>query len=134
MARAMAVRFAVFVDEQRVPIDEEIDERDRIDPAAVHALVSSAGGTPMATGRFFVREDETVQIGRMAVVQSGRGRGLGRLVLHALMQEARNRGYAMAVLFAQLHARAFYEQTGFVAYGETFIDAGISHIAMTRAL
>ncbi|MHB8146782.1 MAG: GNAT family N-acetyltransferase [Vulcanimicrobiaceae bacterium] len=134
MAKARTVRFAVFVDEQHVPIEEEADVADRSDPAAVHVLVCSAADTPIATGRFFEREDGAVQIGRMAVMRPDRGRGVGMLMLNALMDEARNRGYVAAVLFAQVHAQQFYERAGFAAYGEPFTDAGILHIAMRRTL
>lgn len=133
MCAAMTIRFAVFVDEQGVPENEEIDDHDRTDAAALHALAYD-GTLPVATGRFFLRQDGAAQIGRMAVMPDARGRGVGRMVLDALMAEARARGIARAVLFAQSHALAFYERAGFTAYGEPFLDAGIAHVAMERAL
>ncbi len=133
MREAIAVRFAVFVDEQGVPENEEIDAHDRTDAAASHALAYD-GSRPVAAGRFFLREDGAAQIGRMAVMPEARGSGVGRMLLEALMDEARARGIARAVLFAQTHALAFYERAGFAAYGEPFLDAGIPHVAMARAL
>ncbi len=133
MREAMAIRFAVFVDEQGVPANEEIDAHDRTDVAALHALAYD-GALPVATGRFFLRRDGAVQIGRMAVLPGARGSGVGRMVLDALMAEARGRGIARAVLFAQTHALGFYERAGFAAYGEPFLDGGIAHVAMERAL
>ena len=131
---ALRVRFAVFVDEQRVPADEEIDEHDRAGGDAVHALIYDAAQRPVATGRCFVRSDEAVQIGRMAVLAEARGLGLGAQILQALIAQARRRGCIVAVLHAQIHARGFYERVGFVAYGPPFDDAGIPHIAMRRTL
>ncbi|MFN2460733.1 MAG: GNAT family N-acetyltransferase [Candidatus Velthaea sp.] len=130
---AIRLRIAVFVDEQRVPLAEEIDEHDRTDTEAVHGLVR-AGGVAVATGRFFMRAPDAVQIGRMAVAAAARGTGIGRAVLLALMNEARRRGFATAWLDAQDHAVGFYAKAGFVAAGPAFVDAGIVHRAMRRAL
>jgi predicted GNAT family N-acyltransferase len=129
MQQAIALRLEVFVDEQRVPPEEEIDEHDRSDPRAVHAVVYDDDRV-IAAGRFYERDAQTVQIGRMAVRSGARGRGAGRTLLHALMEEARRRGYARASLSAQLHARPFYAKSGFAAFGPVFDDAGIPHQEM----
>jgi len=130
---ALELRFEVFVREQGVPPDEEVDAHDRDDPDAVHALIR-AEGIALATGRFYRRVDGAVQIGRMAVAPGARGRGLGRSVLEALLAEARRRGYERARLDAQLTAVAFYRRAGFEACGEEFLDAGILHRAMERRI
>jgi predicted GNAT family N-acyltransferase len=134
MREALAVRFAVFVREQQVPPEIEIDEFDRPGAAAVHALVRDGDGQTIGTGRFYARDAQTVQLGRMAVVASARGRGAGRAVLDALINEGRRRGYALASLHAQTHAIAFYEAAGFIARGEIFLDANIPHVEMARDL
>ena len=133
MLRAFAVRRAVFVREQGVPEVEEIDEHDRSDASACHALIAAAGEA-VAAGRFFARPDGAVQIGRMAVLATHRGRGYGRALLDALVAEARARNYPCVVLHAQTHARGFYERAGFHAHGPEFLDAGIPHIEMEREL
>lgn len=133
MEAALAVRFPVFVDEQRVPADEEVDAHDRDDPHARHVLVRD-GGVPVAAGRYYRVDDTTVQIGRMAVLASARGRGIGRLMLDALVADARERGYTRASLNAQVHALGFYEKAGFTAYGPTFEECAIVHRAMDRSL
>jgi len=133
MARACEVRRAVFVCEQGVPEEEEIDAHDRSDTSACHALVSEAG-SPVAAGRFFVRSDGAVQIGRMAVLAAFRGCGYGRAMLDALVAEALKRGYPRVVLHAQTHARGFYERAGFSAHGPEFLDAGILHVEMERTI
>lgn len=132
--RALAVRVAVFVDEQCVPLAEEIDAHDRDDPDALHAIVFE-GESVIAAGRFYPHVDGvTVQIGRMAVLPDRRASGVGRFLLHVLMEAAKQRGYARASLSAQTHARPFYAKSGFTAHGELFEDAGIPHQEMTREL
>ncbi len=133
MLRAFEVRRAVFVREQGVPEDEEIDAHDRSDGSACHAFIVEAGEA-VAAGRFFARPDGAVQIGRMAVLAPFRGRGYGRALLDALVAEARARDYPRAVLHAQTHARGFYERAGFRAHGPEFLDAGILHVEMEREL
>ena len=134
LREAMAVRFAVFVDEQGVPPEMERDEHDDVaDARVVHALVR-AESIPIAAGRLYERDRETAQIGRMAVLLTARGLGAGRAMLDALLVEGRRRGYARARLSAQTHAMPFYERAGFVAIGETYDDAGIPHRDMERAL
>ena len=133
MARAFEVRREVFVREQGVPEEEEIDAHDRSDASACHVLLT-LDERPAAAGRFFARPDGAVQIGRMAVRAEFRGRGYGRAMLDALVAEAGKRGYARVVLHAQTHARGFYELAGFTAHGPEFLDAGIAHVEMERAL
>ncbi|GAC1418198.1 MAG: GNAT family N-acetyltransferase [Candidatus Velthaea sp.] len=134
MEEAFRIRFSVFVDEQRVPADIEIDEHDRTDPDAVHALVRATSGEALAAGRYYLRDVQTVQIGRMAVARIARRSGVGRALLNALMDEARRRGFTAVTLDAQDHALGFYEKAGFVAEGGTHYDAGILHQPMRRAL
>jgi predicted GNAT family N-acyltransferase len=130
---ALAVRFAVFVDEQRVPAEEELDAHDRDDPDARHALVRD-GARAIAAGRSYRKDDRTVQIGRMAVAADRRGEGIGRLVLDALLADARARGFTRASLNAQVHAQSFYLAAGFRPVGPTFLECAIVHQAMDRDL
>ncbi len=124
--RAAALRHEVFVEEQGVPIELELDEYDAV---AVHALALE-GGTPIGTGRLL----PDAHIGRMAVRHSHRGQGVGGLLLGALVEEARRRGDASVVLAAQCHAQGFYRGHGFRAEGQVFMDAGIEHVLMRKIL
>lgn len=133
MRAALAIRTRVFVGEQGVPPEEEIDEHDRSDPRAVHAVVR-AGPRVVGAGRFYVREPGTVQIGRMAVEPASRGTGAGRALLEALVAEARRHGFRRAHLHAQTHARGFYLKAGFLDDGEPLWDAGILHQPMSLEL
>lgn len=133
LAEALALRIAVFVEEQGVPLADEIDDHDRDDPNALHAIGRSETGL-LAAGRFYEKDAQTVQIGRMAVRWDARRRGAGTALLRALMSEAQRLGYTRAVLWAQTEALEFYRREGFTEKGVPFFDAGIAHREMTRAL
>jgi predicted GNAT family N-acyltransferase len=126
-AAAAPVRHAVFVDEQKVPAQMEVDE---LDPLSLHALAFDGAGRVLGTGRLL----PDGHIGRMAVLRQARGNGVGSALLAALMQAARARGDHEVALSAQTHAIAFYERYGFVAEGEEYDDAGIPHRLMRRVL
>jgi len=133
MAAAFAVRFPVFVQEQRVPAEEEIDEHDRTDAEARHALVRDRD-EPVATGRYYRLDGTTAQVGRMAVLPEYRRRRIGRQLLDALVDDARQRGFARVALNAQDHAVAFYAKAGFTPFGETLVECDILHQPMELAL
>jgi len=138
MAEALAVRRTVFIQEQGVPEELEIDEHDG-DPAqvrsAIHVL-AMAGGRAVGTGRLLLDDPPagTAHIGRIAVLSEYRGRGVGQAIMHALHDLARQRGYSAIALNAQTHAIAFYERLGYQAQGEEFLEAGIPHRHMTLRL
>jgi predicted GNAT family N-acyltransferase len=137
MRQALAVRRAVFIEEQAVPESLEVDEHDG-DPVrvttALHVL-ARAGAVPAATGRLLLASDQgNAHIGRVAVLAAYRGRGLGTAVMEALHVLARERGFTGITLAAQLHAIGFYERLGYAARGEVFLDAGIEHRWMDRSL
>ena len=124
---AAAIRHAVFVAEQRVPPELELDEWDS---RSRHALARDAAGLAVGTGRLL----PDGHIGRMAVLAQARTFGVGSALLRALMDEARRTGHTTVELSAQTHARAFYERHGFSAYGPEYDDAGIPHVMMRREL
>ncbi len=128
---AGAIRSAVFIDEQKIPADMEWDAADAV---CVHAVAYNRFGLPLATGRLLEHVPGVAKIGRMAVLPAMRGSRIGRAVLDALMQAARERGDREAILHAQTSAAAFYSRAGFVARGPQFDEAGIAHVEMVRAL
>ncbi len=128
---ARAVRLAVFVHEQGIPESEEWDEDDAL---AWHAVVHNvAAGAPIATGRLLHtgRLPGHVKLGRMAVLRNSRGMGVGRLVLRALLLQAKALRATQVSLHAQASAMPFYAAEGFVPQGDVFDEVGIPHQAMT---
>lgn len=124
---AAVVRIAVFVEEQRIPREEEWDEQDL---GSVHFVAVSGDGEPVGTARL----TEDAHIGRMAVLPEWRRNGVGRLLLEAAVETARGHGHSHVELSAQLQAAGFYEKLGFQAYGEVYHEVGIPHRRMRRPL
>jgi predicted GNAT family N-acyltransferase len=122
-----ALRHEVFVVGQGVPAELERDGRD---PDCAHVLALSEAGEPIGTGRLL----PDGRIGRMAVIASWRGRGVGAAMLEALMDEARRRGFRETHLHAQSHAKDFYARHGYVVEGEEYLEAGIPHVGMRARL
>ncbi len=123
----LRVRLMVFVAEQKVPKEEEIDADD---PRAVHFVARDPGRMVLATARLL----SDGRIGRLAVLKPWRGRGIGRQVLDAVIDYARAQGMPEVTLHAQCHARGFYEKAGFAAEGPEFDECGIRHILMKKRL
>ncbi len=128
---ASPLRTEVFVDEQKVPADMEWDHEDE---TALHCVAVNRMGMVLATGRLIQHAPDVARIGRMAVKKQMRGSVLGRRVLHALMDAARERGDTQVLLHAQCSAEGFYKRSGFEPHGEIFEEAGIAHIEMMRPL
>ena len=129
MEGALSVRFRVFVAEQNVPMDEELDE---FDSSATHAIVLSQGDV-VATGRVvYGNEDSAARIGRMAVDMEWRRKGIGGRLLTFLEEEAATQGGSTYILNAQEYVKDFYASHGYVERGETFLEANIVHILMRK--
>ncbi|MEZ8990600.1 GNAT family N-acetyltransferase [Vibrio breoganii] len=120
------VRNTVFTAEQG--IDTNLDF-DGLDEEAVHALVYD-NDEPIATGRML----EDGHIGRIAVLISHRGKGLGTSIMKALVDEARLRSFSRVYLGAQVHALDFYQKLGFEPIGERYEEVGIEHQTMQLSL
>lgn len=150
---ASPIRFAVFVEEQNVPVEIELDDQDAL---SIHVLASVDGRT-VGTGRLLPPEADlagaavdlaptsnisiaaagtglTSHIGRMAVIKACRGQGIGARMLEVLVQRARERGDTRVVLSAQTHAIGFYRRYGFTEFGPIYLDAGIEHQSMHKFL
>ncbi len=121
---AQAIRLAVFVDEQNVPLEMEWDEWDA---KSVHAI-AFIGPQAVATGRLL----PDGHIGRMAVLKEWRQQKIGSAILRQLMLEAHTRGLNPLILHAQTSAATFYERFDFTRCGEEFEEAGIAHVRMEK--
>jgi predicted GNAT family N-acyltransferase len=135
-----AVRKEVFVGEQGVPEDIEYDAYDA---GALHVLAIREDGVPLGTGRLLYGPEAAAKtggdptagsLGRLAVTKAARGLGVGVALVRAIEDAARACGLAAVDLHAQTQAMGFYERLGYVAYGAEFLDAGIDHRAMRKAL
>jgi len=129
LQEAIDLRMVVFVVEQAVPEEEEVDGED---PAATH-VVLRRDGRVVGTARLRVLDD-VGKIERVAVDRSLRGFGLGRRVMDAIEAQARAARCAQGLLAAQVQVIPFYEKLGYVAEGPIFLDAGIDHRWMRKGL
>ncbi|UTW45770.1 GNAT family N-acetyltransferase [bacterium SCSIO 12696] len=123
----LSIREPVFVEEQQVPVEIEIDQQD---PVSQHWLVFSAEGQAIATARL----EPSGKVGRMAVLKNHRGLGVGSSLLRRIILDASSSGHSKLYLHAQSHAIDFYKQFDFLPYGDEFDEAGISHVAMNLDL
>ncbi|MCV6592651.1 MAG: GNAT family N-acetyltransferase [Silicimonas sp.] len=129
MAAVLDIRARVFIAEQGVSEEEERDGRDG---EAVH-LIAFAGEQPVGTARILT-VGTTGKIGRVAVLASERGTGIGKALIEACLVEIKAMGLETAKLGAQTHAIGFYEALGFAAEGPEYLDANIPHRDMLRTL
>ena len=121
-----AIRHKVFVGEQNVPVELEIDG---LDDEAKHAL-AFVDGVPIGTGRIL----SDGHIGRVAVLKDYRGLGIGKSIMKELIKWAQNMNLEKAWLSSQWHAHSFYLDLDFVCVGEIYKEAGIDHIKMFKTL
>ena len=124
-AQAFAIRMRVFVREQRVPAAIELD---RDDDRAIHFLATSEGKA-VGTARV-VSHRGSAKIGRMAVLKSYRGKGVGKKLLRRAVATAKKLGVRTIYLHAQVPVIEFYEKLGFRCVGAVFDEAGIPHRKM----
>lgn len=130
---AFQIRLQVFVEEQNVPLDEEIDEADTAE-STVHVLATDEEG-PLATARL-IGTPSDLHIGRVAVLRRGRGAGIGSALMAALEKEAVERyGPVRVSLSAQEQVTGFYAGLGYrLVDAERYLDAGIWHRDMVKDL
>jgi predicted GNAT family N-acyltransferase len=128
-AAIRGVRFAVFVDEQQIPRELEMDDRDIL---CVHWLALDESGSAIGTVRLDL--DARGKVGRLAVLAHERRRGVGRALMERLHEHARAHGLAHVWCHAQSSAAPFYSRLDYRISSEPFDEAGIEHVRMDRAL
>jgi len=126
---ALAVRFAVFVEEQGVPKDLEVDEHE---DEAVH-FVAYLDGDPVGAARLRGQSGDA-KVERVAVLPAHRGEGHGAEVMREVEGVAAAREYDRVVLHAQTRSAGFYDRLGYERVGEEFEEAGIPHVEMRKPL
>ena len=143
LAGAINVRMRVFVSEQSIPAEVELDQADA---TATHAVALHQGEV-VGTGRLVVEDGAVAagevaagepapagRIGRMAVDQTWRRQGVGGQILRFLEGEARRQGLPQCVLHAQEYVKDFYAGEGYQERGEVFLEVDIPHIEMWKEL
>ncbi|CAJ1181923.1 GNAT family N-acetyltransferase [Companilactobacillus paralimentarius DSM 13238 = JCM 10415] len=127
---SVGIRKKVFVDEQNVPTEIEIDKDE--DKCTYFVLYSNQQA--VATARFQVTSDNGIHIQRVAVLKSFRHQHLGSDLLKYIIDYAQKQNFDYIILGAQDHAQAFYTQLGFKVIGEQYKEAGILHHDMKLSL
>lgn len=156
---ALEVRYAVFVEEQGVPENIEIDGKD---DEAIHFVGYATAesthesgesddgdsnpqldrddqqdhdtGKPVAAGRLRGADDDVGKVERIAVLESHRGEGFGRAIMNELEATARGRGLSKLLLHAQIPVEEFYHALGYETTSTVFEEAGIEHVEMEKLL
>ncbi|MFS0560213.1 GNAT family N-acetyltransferase [Terribacillus sp. 179-K 1B1 HS] len=126
---AFQVRTLVFVDEQKVPADLEIDE---LENESIH-FVGYEGDIPGAAARMRL-VDGYAKMERICILKEFRGKHYGNKLMWGMEEEAKKRGIQKAKLNAQTHAIPFYERLGYTVVSDAFMDAGIPHKTMIKQL
>ena len=126
---ALKIRYEVFVNEQKVPPELEIDEEAN----CLHFVLYNQNEA-LATCRLYKKTTEIVKLQRMAVLKSARGSQLGRKLMLATEAKAVELGYQKIILGAQNTAIGFYQTLGYQIDGPEFLDAGIPHHLMEKVL
>ena len=130
MEAVYSIRTQVFVEEQGVPREMELDP---LDDTAFHAIALQDGAA-VGTGRLIMETVAQGTVGRMAVALSFRRRGIGARVLSFLEAEAQSQGILRITLHAQSYVKEFYARHGYREESEPFLEAGIQHVQMSKAL
>ncbi|OTP09485.1 GNAT family acetyltransferase [Enterococcus sp. 10A9_DIV0425] len=128
---AVRIRNQVFVVEQGVPLAREIDQDEA---HCIHFVLYSEQNQACGTVRLLPLENGKMKVQRMAILSEYRHQGLGQILLREAEDFAKKQGFNTMVLGAQQTAILFYEKLHYTPYGETFIDAGITHQSMTKKL
>jgi len=122
---ALSIRRKVFIEEQSVPEEIEIDD---IDSFAEHIIIYE-DNKPIATGRVF-KKDDNFFLGRIAVLKEYRRKHFGKMAVKMLVNRGFNKGAEKIIIHAQTTAEEFYKKLGFESFGEKYYEAGIEHINM----
>lgn len=127
---ALDVRYQVFVVEQKIDKDIELDGLDQ----DCDHFVAYIDGLAVGAGRIRYLDNNKAKIERMAVLSEFRGKKIGGEILRTMVSYLTKNKIIEIVLNSQYHAKAFYEKFGFKPQGKIFTEANIDHIKMTKNL
>lgn len=129
LEQAYHVRMVVFVEEQHVPPEEELDAYDK---DAIH-FIGYQKTMPIAASRLRLVEDYG-KLERICILKPHRGKSYGKQLIKQMEHIILEKGHTKAKLNAQTHAENFYQQLGYETISGEFLDAGIPHITMVKEL
>ena len=127
---AKFIRTAVFVDEQHF-----IDEFESNENQAIH-IVMYLDNKAIGTSRIVYQDKHNCYvIGRFAILEEYRNKGLGSQLMKFTEQEIINRfGHIQVGISSQMPAKEFYEKSGYIATSETYLDQHCPHVWMVKSL
>jgi len=129
LQQAYHIRMVVFVEEQNVPPEEEIDD---LEGSSIH-FIGYDNEKPVAASRLrFVEEYGKLE--RICVSKEARGKSFGKEIIQAMEKVVQEKGFKKAKLHAQTHAEGFYQKLGYHTVSGEFMDAGIPHVTMIKDL
>lgn len=129
LEEAYRIRKIVFVEEQQVPMEEEIDD---LEAEATHFLLYNQA-EPIGAGRFR-QVDGFGKVERICILKDKRKGGAGKAIMEGIEDYAKGEGIKKLKLNAQTHAISFYEKLGYQVVSEEFLDAGIPHRTMVKEI
>jgi predicted GNAT family N-acyltransferase len=129
LQEAFSIRKKVFVDEQLVPLEEEIDQYEE---ESIHFLLYDEN-LPIGAGRFR-SVDGIGKVERICVLENHRKSGSGKAIMDKIEEYGKSEGYRKFKLNAQTHAIPFYSKLGYEIISDEFLDAGIPHRTMIKQI
>ncbi|WP_096190690.1 GNAT family N-acetyltransferase [Evansella halocellulosilytica] len=126
---AFFVRKTVFIEEQNVPEEIEVDQYE---DESIH-FVAYEKGSPVGAGRLRILGSYG-KVERICVLKSVRSHGVGEKLMSYLEQVAKEEHITELRLNAQIRAERFYKRLGYDTYSDQFFDAGIPHVSMKKIL
>jgi len=130
LQHAYRVRTLVFVEEQGVSEEEEIDD---LENEAIH-FVGYHDSKPIAASRMRFVDQQYAKLERICILKEERGKGFGRYIILFMENLAKSKGYKQSKLNGQTYAESFYQRLGYKTVSGEFTDAGIPHVAMQKTL
>jgi predicted GNAT family N-acyltransferase len=129
---ALSIRKEVFVEEQGISLDREID---KYEADCLHMVGYDADNKPVYTARLLALTPNTVKLQRVAIVEAYRGQGLGHELMAEVEAKAALENYSQIILGAQTQVTGFYEAMGYeIMDTPEYLDAGIIHVDMQKSI
>ena len=130
-----ALRIEVFVKEQNVPIELELDDKDNsVDTIHIGYFL---GNILVGVARLIDIDKDVIHIGRVVIDKEYRGQGIGRELIIGCENIAQQilKRKTIIELSAQIQAENFYKSLGYNRVNDKiYLDAGIEHVDMRKVI